>query len=75
MNVVPSLSSLTALLLLLGRVDTQGKCFLVVCVDKEQGAAEMQGRSSLRKCRRLGGNGDETLKAATKGNKGGGAQQ
>lgn len=75
MSVVPSLSSLTALLLLVGRVATQGKCFLVVCMDKEQGAAEMRERSSLGKCRRLGGNGGETLKATTKGNKGWGAPQ
>lgn len=36
MSVVPSLSSLTALLLLVGRVATQGKSFLVICVSKKQ---------------------------------------
>lgn len=54
MNVVPSLSSLTALLLLLGRVDTQGKCFLMVCVDKEQGAAEMQEKVKPKKMQEVG---------------------
>lgn len=62
MSVVPSLSSLSALLLLVGGFATQGKSFLVLCVGKKQGAAEMQERSSLGKCRRLGGNGGETLK-------------
>lgn len=62
MSVVPSLSSLIALLLLVGRVATQGKSFLVVCVGKEQRAAKMWERSSLGKCRRLGGNGSEILK-------------
>lgn len=75
MSVVPSLSSLAALLLLVGRVATQGKCFLVVCVGEEQGAAERQERSSLGKCRRLGGNGGKTLKATAKGNKGRGTQE
>lgn len=69
MSVVPSLSSLTVLLLLVGRVGrdaTQGKCFLVLCMGKELGAAEMRGRSSLGKCRRLCGNGGETLKGKQK---------
>lgn len=37
MNVVLSLSSLTALLLLVGRVAMQRECFMVVPMCKEQG--------------------------------------
>lgn len=37
MNMVPSLSSLIALLLLVGRAATQGECFKVVCMGKERG--------------------------------------
>ena len=67
MNVVPSLSSLAALLLLVGRVATQAECFMVVRTGKELGIEQMQERSSLGKCEGLGGDAGETFESNNKG--------